>query len=207
MFNEIGRVEALRNLSKEHKLVFAIACSERLLPFYQRFYETEKWGNLLELKKIVDIIWGEILDHTLPTSQINNLIEQCANICPDTEEFSSPWAAPAMSVCVSIISTLECQLDGSTTKASESGAQALEAIYSYLYTKLDPESGFHAANQTFEKKLIESPMIKAEIEKQEQDLQLLNLTPSLTVEFIQTFRNSSLEMGELLLTSNNAVLG
>lgn len=207
MFNEISRIEALNGLSKEHKLVFASSCSERLLPFYQRFYETEKWGNFLELKKILDIIWDKILDHTLSTSQVNNLIEQCANICPDTEEFSSLWAAPAMSACITIISTLECYLDGSTNKASEAGAQTLEAIYSYLYDKFDPESGFHAANEMFEKKLIESPMIKAEIEKQAQDLQLLNISPLLTVGFIQTFRNSSLEMGELLLTSNNAVLG
>lgn len=195
MFNEITRMKALESLSREHKIAFASSCCERLLPYYQGFYKTEKWGNLQELRGIVDTIWGNILGVALSASQLNELVENCINICPDTEVFSSLWAAPALCACVAIISTLECYLDGSASKASQAGGQALEAIYIYLYAKRDPELGFHAANESFENKLAEAPMIKAELSKQEQDLKSLSLIPLLTIEFLEAFRSSSLEAG------------
>ncbi|MBC6423541.1 MAG: DUF416 family protein [Hormoscilla sp. SP5CHS1] len=56
-----------------HRLAFAAACCERLLPTYNAFCRRENWGNPALLRKALDEVWQVLQGKSVDAARISEL--------------------------------------------------------------------------------------------------------------------------------------
>jgi uncharacterized protein YjaG (DUF416 family) len=186
---------ALESLSKQSRICFAASCCERLIPNYRAFWKLEKWGDANRLDNTVDLIWAHLEGQEFSSQQINELMALLETIGPDTEDFISLWTGPAVDAVGAVISTLQCCIDGDATHAVAVGWLAVESVYHYLSVVNDPELDVHQADPSFERFVLEAPLMNAELQKQLQDLALLESINELSNQILRHVRISSHTMG------------
>jgi uncharacterized protein YjaG (DUF416 family) len=86
----------LDRLPEGHRLAFAAACCERLLPNYSAFAREVRWGKPGTLHAALDYIWNVLGGGSMDRGAINILIEQCNAIIPDTEDFDTSLVSAAL---------------------------------------------------------------------------------------------------------------
>jgi uncharacterized protein len=75
----------LDQLPLAHRVPFAAACCEGLLPNYSVFARDVGWSSPDILRIAFDYVWTALEIGSMDRGKINHLIEQCDAIIPDTE--------------------------------------------------------------------------------------------------------------------------
>jgi hypothetical protein len=190
-FNLIERERQLDGLSKHHRIAFAASCVERLLPNYTAFSRMEQWGDADLLHESLEKIWAYVQGGALSEMQFDELIEECEKIVPDTEDFSSRYTSAALDAANAVIETLSCCKDGSSHRAAEVASFARDTVDMFIQQREET----NPVDADLEMNILEHPLMKREIKKQEDDLSELKNQTELTPDFVRRLRSSWSNMG------------
>jgi len=172
-------IEKLQKLDALHRVVFSAACCERLLPNYTAFHKEENWGDPNVLRLALDRVWECLEDGELPKEGLDQLISDCNDIIPDTENFSTPLVSYALDAGTAVVSTLECCKNGRVESAVEVAVFSRDTVFMAL-----------SAQGWSDDKMADSPLMKRELEKQEEDLDVLLEQQELTTALVLRFRHA-----------------
>src|SRR5262249_35383805 len=125
----------LGRLRRDHRIVFAASCCERLFPNYLAFYEAEGWGDPKILRSALDEVWSHALGKHLSIQRIPTLIQQTDRVIPDTEDFRCPFTSAALDAGTAIIVALQCAANGSADSSAEAAEYAVDTIDMYIQAR------------------------------------------------------------------------
>lgn len=195
IFDESQLIQALSALSVKHRVAFAASCCERLFPNYHAFALMEHWGDPDLLRQALNEVWGVLDGVALPEKRIRELVRACEDVAPDTEDFVTFFTGAALNAASAVVYTLECCLDGDPKRTAIVGRLATDTIDAYLHIVNDPDTGYHTADPALHEWVRRAPLMVAELEKQQQDLEALKARPELDPGFLDRLRRSSSTVG------------
>ena len=194
-FNREQLARDLSALPVNHRIAFAASCSERLVPNYEAFALIEEWGDPQRVRRALDEIWIFLSGSSLPEERIRELMDVCFTAAPDSEDFHSVYASLAERAASAVYSKLECCLQGGPEAAATVGILSRESIDVYLNALADPELDVHTSDPSLDEWIAQSPLMAAEIEKQQEDLADLAARMTLDLTFLEQLRQSATMIG------------
>jgi uncharacterized protein len=180
-------LKELSELPKWHKVAFAAACCERLLPNYLAFSKTEQWGDGDLLRTALDEIWSSLHRKSFDVSRMNQLITSCNEIIPDMDDFDSHYKSAALEASCAVVGTLETLLDKKAQSLIDVAYNAIETVYMYS----QDGSNFTAFTPEEEELIHNHPLYITELKKLHDDLERLKAAPDLTSTFLQGFKENA----------------
>lgn len=178
----------LSGLSTNHRVTFCAACSQRLLPSYERFFRMERWGNPEILKAAIEEVWQFLQENQgLSRERIRDLARQCEEAAPDTERFSSHYTSAALDAASALVETLQCCEDGDPKHGVNAAISARDSVDMYLQVR----DNLDAQGDAMEVTIARDPLMQREMKKQENDLSDLKQAKILTPDLVKSLRESS----------------
>ncbi|WP_163937068.1 YjaG family protein [Paraferrimonas sp. SM1919] len=97
-----GFFQRIKALPKQHKLIFAVALTQRMQPNYKLFCEIEQKDFLDQYNAALDKLWQKSVN---PKLKINYQVtwERLDAITPEPEQYNSYVAFPARDAVVSLV--------------------------------------------------------------------------------------------------------
>jgi uncharacterized protein len=132
-------IRGLARLSHSHRVAFAAACCERLVPNYQAFSAVEGWGQPDALQEGMAIVWRWLAGVAQSDERIQQVAHACEEVAPDMEAFSSLFAAPALDAAAAVSDTLSCCLTDEIPLVVNVVDAAINTIDAYLYQLGEPQ--------------------------------------------------------------------
>jgi uncharacterized protein len=192
----------LEDLPELHRVAFAAACCERMLPNYNAFCKIFNWG-VPEVPRIaLDEVW-EILQGKLAyPARVNQLKEDCGreDVFPDSLDFAGDALDP-QEVLIAIRATLTACLDPSVENivyTVESARNTIEAYIPYKDTSFNV-SREQDGREKFREAIANHPFAVREMAKEAEDLQRLKETETLDRDFLEWLRTSFNNDGKSLI--------
>jgi uncharacterized protein YjaG (DUF416 family) len=154
----------LERLPREHRAAFAAACAERLFPGYVRFsHETGR--DPKTLRAALDALWDDLTGRPLSEHELRATVEKCRALVPSEEEESADDQPYAEDAVVALVYALEARMKQSSQEAAWSARRAYEALDHFVM--FDDSGVVVTAN---EQRLLEHPLVQAELARQKVDL-------------------------------------
>lgn len=196
MIDENRLVERLVSLSPERRLAFAASCCERMIPNIDAFILVDGLEDTKACQQALNAVWKWVLGENISQEDIGYLKKSCQESISDPENFDSIWCGLATNAVSAVMDALDCCLNGSPQSAANTGILADDSIYEYISRVDNPLGGsqIQEPDGFFDKWVVEHPLTKQELQKQEADLELLALNP-LTPIFIRDLRRSAQNFG------------
>lgn len=182
-------------LSHFHKVAFAAACCEKLIPNYNAFCRIENWGNPIVPRKALDEVW-QIL-HGKPVNQIKiaRLKADCGSedVCPDLDKnYDFYYCWEAQEALMALDNTLQACIEPSASLVSYVAKNARDTVEIWITGKDESVKIIWQGDD--EEKLKEAisnhSLAVREIAKQEEDLQRLQEIKILEPDFLKWLKNS-----------------
>jgi uncharacterized protein YjaG (DUF416 family) len=111
----------------EHQLKFAVLICEKLYFDYQKFTETENWGNADLLMDAIRIC-QKAINNPVDTNQIKCFLPEIDQVTPDTNDFGDWSGSYALNASASVYETLEFILDKDNTHIYNIGTLYTDTI-------------------------------------------------------------------------------
>jgi len=127
-FDEAKVLSDLARLPERHRVAYASACAERLLPLYAWFEQVESWGDSTVLEHAIARAWNWIKGQT-DRIAIRDAIAACEQVTPDTEDFRSGLVSRALDAATAIAQTLDSCLDPSPETVVQAGEIAWDCAF------------------------------------------------------------------------------
>ena len=127
-FDKSNLTTALSRLPTRHRMAFAAACAERLLPLYEQFMSTTKFGDLKVLRDAVDLVWNFIKGQGR-IEQLRSAQRSVEAVTPNTEDFGSSLASRALDAASAVAQAIDTCLEPSATTAVETAEIAWECSF------------------------------------------------------------------------------
>lgn len=180
--------EALKNLSTEKLILFAMLCCERLYPNYFLFSEETGWGDNTVLIEGIDKIVEFLQSNELNENQIKQIQNKIDSITPSTEDFSTILVSFALDACTSVYETLDFLLDPNIDKIVDVAIFARDTVDMFIQEKemmdyTEPE---------FEIKIENDPFMKNEKARQVEHINKL-VHNEITPDLIEKMRRQNLQ--------------
>ncbi len=194
----------LESLPGLHRVAFAAACCERMLPNYNAFCQMYNWGDPKVPRAALDAVWKILQGKLIDTERINQLREECGreDIFPDDLDFGGvDNCFEGQEALIAIRATLPACLDPTVEKIVRIASSVRQAIeISILHND-------ESWNVTWEKDgkekyysaIASHPFAVREMAKEAEDLQRLKETETLTRDFLEWLRTSSHNNGKSLI--------
>lgn len=94
----------MSNLSRPGLAAFFSVASESLFPLYERFFISEKWGNLSVVRDALDVaIECAVAGEGVPNA---GMLRELEKVTPHGDDFDSPWSTYAQDVVICIDTAL-----------------------------------------------------------------------------------------------------
>lgn len=185
-FDENNLMAELQTMSYERVLAFGAACSERLLPNYRKFVETEQWGDYSVLRSALDHIWKIVFHETnISADIIKTIYEKVDKLTPDADDFSGDWCSPAIDAGCSILGTLEYCLNKDLKHVIWVASYARDTVWMFVSGEVTTQP----YNNKLEIEIIDNdPRVMKEIKKQIDDLKILKAQSEYNIEFLKQFQ-------------------
>jgi uncharacterized protein YjaG (DUF416 family) len=189
IFDEGKTKERIAELPTNLRILFAVTCAERLFPAYERFSAVTGRGNVDLLRRILDKLWMSLLGFQEYSDQIIATdLHHCMLLVPKESdgEWSNEqaWAEDAVA-CLAY--SLRTRLSGEAQEAVWAARRVYEAVDHYV---------LHASGNNFtlpgdNSRVIEHPLVQAELKRQERDiseLQSLVHSPDNIMAAVSSFK-------------------
>ena len=188
-------VQRIRTLPKSHQIVFAAGCAERLIPIYQSFEILEGWGDCAKLRRGLDFVWESVDAAVLDTPLIETFSRDIEELIPDADDFQDIYVFGAQYAAISIIYSLSLLRAANPETVYQVSKACTETTHAFASEVNDPRVDLHAVHPGFENWIDSSPLYRAEVQKQLNDLELLEGTPILNNSFLKEYRRDSTSFG------------
>ena len=181
----------LSRLPQMHRVVFAAACCERLLPNYAAFARQVHWGDPNTLRRALDYIWRSITERSVDRGAVDFLMRECDAVVPDTEDFETGLVSAALDAGTAILGTLHALLDGGTNHVLEVASYCRDTVHMYIQDRDDLDY----RDPLFDSKIERDPLMTREIERQSALLSTLATSPILDDRLLKSIREESADGG------------
>lgn len=170
----------IEKMTREKRIAFGASCCERLLPNYKKFTETENWGDYSLMRNILDKIWGHVLNNPISEVRIKQMMEECNNMTPDSEDFSSIYTSFAIDAGGAIHETLNCCLDSKSEHIVDVASFARDSVDMFIQER----DNMDYSEINFEEKILNDFLMQNELQRQEREVELLMNQNILNEQFI-----------------------
>jgi uncharacterized protein YjaG (DUF416 family) len=181
----------LDRLPQSHRVVFAAACCERLLPNYSAFVREVGWGKPDILRAALDYIWSALDSGDVDRGEIDRAIKRCDAVVPDTDDFDTSSVSAALDAGTAVIGTLRSLLDGDTKHILEVATYCRDTVHMYIQER----DNLDYRDSLFETKIEEDPLMRREIARQSAVLSALADNPVLDAALLKRLRDESADGG------------
>ncbi|OUL35327.1 hypothetical protein BV375_02410 [Nostoc sp. 106C] len=190
-------------LLSAHRLAFAAACCERLLPNYSLVRQEDGWGDPSILRNALNEVWFFIQGQPISGEQIRQLLKVCSEVVPHADDVSgSQYDVEAQEAASAICFSLEACLDPTPKNIIKVAKSVMNTIDGYLTAMKDIENPNWWDEKSLEEQKKEfalHPLAMREIAKQSEDLQSLKNVDKLDSSFLEWLRTSSDNQGKSLI--------
>ena len=193
-FFEFDTVEQeLEKLPAFHRVAFAAACCERMLPNYNTFCRMYNFGDLGVPRNALDEVWQILQGQPIDEVRIERLINDFDgdNIAPDSLDFGSD-SYKSLQVIDAICTTLNSCREATTIEIIRVAKYARNTIE--FCVAWEDESFNISWEKDGEEKFAEAianhPLAVREMAKETEDLQKLQATEILDMELLEWLRTS-----------------
>jgi uncharacterized protein YjaG (DUF416 family) len=177
-FGGASILSQLARLPQRHRVAYASACAERLLPLYTWFQGTGSWGDSTVLDRGISLAWNWAKGQA-EGKAIRDAIAACEEVTPDTEDFSSGLVSRALDAAAAVAQALETCLDPSPETAAQVGEIAWECAFGLEQSLVSEPGTIHFASMETLSKLAQGRFVLLEENLQQESLHTLrNLTLS-----------------------------
>lgn len=185
-FDPVQLQQRLNRLLPNLQLAFGALVCERLLPNYQHFQRESEWGDWAPLRESMDTTWMVLSGRTVKPEDISRLSARCEMVAPDSEDFNQLTVASAQDACCAVCCLLNFILQPDVEQVVQVATYAVDTIDLYVQevSNMDP------ADPALEEKILSHPLMRQELEFQDEVLQALESTASLSVESISNLRST-----------------
>ena len=175
----------LDGFSSRSRTVFALTCSERLLPLYEAYCARSKKGRWSYLRSASDKLWDQVSEGMVRAD--DEFLAEYPSLAPGDETPRSertlldPLAENAV---LALGSAWECQISGESQKAFWAAEQAYEAM-DYMAQNLE---GIDYGEPGGEEALRESDLAQSELQRQLDSLATLEKISEADPKYITLVR-------------------
>ncbi|TMA81866.1 MAG: DUF416 family protein [Deltaproteobacteria bacterium] len=170
--------------SPEQRVAFAAAMVDRWLHTYEKFSADEQWGDAVNLRRILDAVWGHVLERPLSPADCARYAAQIQESTPHLDDFD---ANEAMATCIILSEALDaCGSSESATAAVRAALSGFEAAV--------PDWAFDPEAQP---RMWRKIAARNELNKQLKLVERIGAMPSFDVASISALRKS-LSTAELI---------
>ena len=126
-------IEKLSRIPVKRSGLYFLCCSQKLLPLYERFSEETEFGHVVELEKIMDLLWAKFKEKGgfYCVEEYRSIVTENT---PHREDFDTVYSVIAQDLCLCLDSALcgisEGMLDLNTANYS------WDAVYTAVYYEL-----------------------------------------------------------------------
>lgn len=204
LYNFDALEKELEGLSPLHRIAFAASCCQRLLPNYNAFSHQENWGNPSVLRTALDEVWQILQGKPVDATLIRRLIEDCSDVIPDLDDFTSPnliYDVEAQEAAIAICNTLEACLDPTSQqiiKVARCITNTLDAFIPYGDKSFNISES-KVGLEKLQEAIASHPLAGREMTKQNEDLHRLNQAKKLDRDFVEWLRTSFNNEGKSLI--------
>lgn len=216
-FSEYQSLErAIELFPLSHKLALAVSCCTRLLFFYRKFSTEEKWGNSSILENAINEMWKSLEEEDIDRVNWENTYAEwnkqinIHNVYPgededDLEEFgydSNLLYTQAQEAVISISITLKIYFSSYPQKETIRVVKHTRDAIEYHIGCFDEDFETMCEGKNIDEigeVLSNHPLAIQELEKETNDLQLLQNSSTLDKSLLELLRNSSIEQGENMI--------
>lgn len=194
----------IEELPSLHKIAFAAACCERLLPNYNTFSRAENWGNPSVLRTALDEVWQILRAQPVDAVEIRRLREACEGEIPDSDELRSGMMsheAEAQEAAIAICHTLDACLDPTSQcilKVAKCVTNTIDFFLDFMGELYDSSWDEKSTKEQTEE-ISCHPLALREMAKQSEDLQRLKEVKTLEPDLLEWLRTSSYNGGKSLI--------
>ena len=194
--------QELEKLPVFHRLAFAAACCERILPNYNALCKMYDWGDPSVLRNALDEVWQILQGQPIDEFRIYRLINNCGsdNIAPDSLDFGSD-SYRSLQVIDAICTTLKA--------CSEPAIIEIVRVVQYARNTVEfsvawEDVSFNISwendgEEKFTEAIVCHPFAIREMAKEAEDLQRLKEVETLSIDFLEWLRVSSHNNGKSLI--------
>ena len=177
----------LDHLPLPHRVAFAAACCERLLPNYSAFAREVGWGQPDTLRAALDYVWSALDGGSVDHDEIDRLMERCDAVIPDTEDFDTSSVSAALDAGTAVVGTLRSLRDGDPRHVVEVASYCRDTVHMYIQDRDD----LHDNDPSFDTKIGQDPLMRRELARQSEILSELASTPVLDGTLLKRLRDES----------------
>ncbi|MFO0758498.1 MAG: DUF416 family protein [Byssovorax sp.] len=167
-FDESNLIAALERLPAPLRVVFAAACAERQMPAYRRFEAQNGQDAPNALDRALADAWMDP-SPVQDREGFNRLIEELMALVPQEEGFRRPWtqdATNAQNAGMAAVYVLRTKLAGEAQEAAWTARVAYEALDNFVINS----AGIDMNKPGEEPRVIAHPLVQAELDRQQRDL-------------------------------------
>jgi hypothetical protein len=147
----------------------------------------ENWGRPEILRRSLNEVWDSLeRGISLSTDRIDALKQQCDQIIPDTEDFSSTYTSAALDAGTAVLATLECCRNGDPKHALDAASFCIDTVDMYIQDR----DSLDYSDVEFEHKIYTDPLMVRELEGQRKDLLELAHSESLNSDLLRKLRSN-----------------
>jgi uncharacterized protein YjaG (DUF416 family) len=182
----------LDRLPREHRTAFAAACAERLFPAYLRFSHEATKADVETLRALLDRLWDDLTgSNPLSELEARASAKKCLALVPREEDEPSDAQPCAEDATAALAYAFETRVKSGSREAAWSARRAYEALDHFL---MFDDSGVVASAN--EQRLLEHPLVQAELARQRRDLdELLRAREGAVDEVAARLRDRAKEEG------------
>ena len=164
-FDEPELIARLDSLPREHRAAFAAACAERLFPAYVRFSREARQAAPETLRTALNLLWDDLMGVPQPEQEVRASARTCLALVPSEEDEPSDAQPYAEDAATALGYALEARVSTGSQEAMWSARRAYETLDRFVM--FDDSGVVVTAN---ERRLLEHPLVQAELARQHRDL-------------------------------------
>lgn len=200
--------QELKELPHLHRVAFAAAICERMLPNYNAFSHMENWGDPFVPRKALDEIWQILQGEPAEVTKVHQLRQECGceGVFPDSDEFcDSYYLFEAQETLFAIRATLLAFLDSDLQNIIQVVKCArFNTIESFIYAR---DKSFQASPNKDELEVValaiaNHPLAVRELAKENEDLQRLKEAKTLDYDLLEWLRTSFNNDGKSIIDAS-----
>ena len=168
-FDETQIASRLGQLDHRSRVAFALSCVERMLPNYRAFQREHHWGDVETILRGIECGWAWVQGTKNADINLVDIAVTCEEQAPDTEDFQSRYVSPALDAATATAALMELIRTADVAKAVEVASLSRDTVDMFVQ---EIES-MPANSPDIEERIRLHPLMQAELERQNRDLDLL----------------------------------
>lgn len=192
-------LQIIDSIEVEYCVTFGARCCESLLPNYEAFSVLHNWGNPSLLREALELIWNGLTEkRKSDDDQVSRFLKLMDTIAPDPQIYRSVFVWPALCAVDATVDLLSYSASNEKHHIKNIVALTLYAIDQYVREVAFPMDTFSIPpdkSKALYTWVAQAPILIQELHEQQQVLETLRQSPTLTPDFLDDLRRKAQKSG------------